>query len=476
MPRSLANERLNRRLRPVVAIVLAAGLGKRLKSNLPKALHRANGKPLIHHVLQTLADVEEIDRILIVVGRGKAEVTEYVDEHFPGMTFVDQPDQLGTGDAVNRAKDEFENYQGTVLVLPGDGPLIKADTIRRLLGEHDKLEADVTLLTANLEDPTGYGRIQRTENGLFDRVIEQADAGPADQVINEVSSGIFCFQSRKLFDALEKITPDNAQGEYYLPDAAFVIKAEGGKMYTVMAEDENEIKGVNDRSQLADVSRHLRLEYLEKLAANGVTIDDPYTTYIDEGVEVGPDTVIRPLTFIEGSSKIGSGCEIGPSTRIVDSIIEDGCEVTFSVVRGSHIGEGANIGPFASLRPGTRMGPRSKAGTFVEIKGSVIGEGSKVPHQSYVGDAEIGRDVNLGAGTITGNYDTETKVKSKTVVEDGAFTGSNTTLVAPVTLGKGAGTGAGAVITKDVEAEDIVAGVPARKMRKRKPRPREDSE
>lgn len=461
-------------MKPASAIVLAAGLGKRLKSNIPKALHRANGRPLIHHVLKTLDQVAEIDRTLIVVGKGKEEVILYVDEHFPGATYVEQPELLGTGDAVRRTKGEMTPDDRTIVVLPGDGPLIKPETIARLLREHHKTQSDVTLLTANLEDPTGYGRIERDESGAFVRVIEEADADPGQQVINEVSSGVFCFDKDKLFDALDRVTSDNAQGEYYLPDAAFVIKAEGGKMYTVMASDENEIKGVNDRGQLADVSRHLRLEYLEKLAANGVTIDDPNTTYIDEGVEIGPDTVIRPLTFVEGSSKIGSGCEIGPNVRIVDSIIEDGCEVTFAVVRGSHVGAEANIGPFASLRPGTRMGPRSKAGTFVEIKGSIIGEGSKVPHQSYVGDAEIGKDVNLGAGTITGNYDNETKIKSKTVIEDGAFTGSNTTLVAPVTVGKDAGTGAGSVVTKDVPPEDIVAGVPARKMRKRKPRLRED--
>ncbi|MBW3589213.1 MAG: bifunctional UDP-N-acetylglucosamine diphosphorylase/glucosamine-1-phosphate N-acetyltransferase GlmU [Actinobacteria bacterium] len=461
-------------LNDTVAIVLAAGLGKRLKSNLPKALHRANGRPLLHHVLRALQEVAEVGRVIVVVGKGKDEVIDYVDRHFEGVTFVEQPEQLGTGDAVKRTQQELADHEGTILVLPGDGPLIKAATIERLLHEHEKTEADVSLLTANLDNPRGYGRILRTEQGNFDRIVEEADAGPAEQAINEVSSGIFCFRAQGLFAALEKVTTDNAQGEYYLPDAALVIRAEGGKMYTVTADDGNEIRGVNDRSELADVSRQLRLEYLEKLASNGVTIEDPLTTYIDEGVEVGPDTVIRPLTFIEGSSRIGSGCQIGPNTRIADSIVDDRAEVTFSVIRESHIGAEATVGPFASLRPGTRLGPRAKAGTFVEIKGSIIGEGSKVPHQSYVGDAEIGKDVNLGAGTITGNYDNETKIKSKTVIEDGAFTGSNTTLVAPVTVAKDAGTGAGSVVTKDVDPEDIVAGVPARKMRKRKPRPRDN--
>ena len=455
------------------AIVLAAGLGKRLKSNLPKALHRANGRPLLHYVLKAIREVDGVGGVIVVVGKGKDEVIDYVNQHFEGVTFVDQPQQLGTGDAVKRTQQELSDHEGTILVLPGDGPLIKAATIERLLHEHEKTQADITLLTANLDNPRGYGRIVRSD-GDFDRIVEEADAGPGEQAINEVSSGVFCFRAQRLFAALDKVTTDNAQGEYYLPDAALVIRAEGGKMYTVMADDGNEIRGVNDRSELADVSRQLRLEYLEKLASNGVTIEDPLTTYIDEGVEVGPDTVIRPLTFIEGSSRIGSGCQIGPSTRIADSIVDDGAEVTFSVVRESHIGAEATVGPFASLRPGTRLGPRAKAGTFVEIKGSIIGEGSKVPHQSYVGDAEIGKDVNLGAGTITGNYDNETKVKSKTVIEDGAFTGSNTTLVAPVTVAKDAGTGAGSVVTKDVEPEDIVAGVPARKMRKRKPRPRDN--
>lgn len=449
-------------------VVLAAGAGKRFRSDLPKVLHRAAGLPLVHHVLAAAGQVANADRLLVVVGNGAEQVAAYVTARFPAATPVHQPEQLGTGDAVARCKQALSGYAGTVLVLSGDSPLITPATLNRLVDAHHRSRARATVLTAGVADPTGYGRIIRDPAGAVVDVVEERDATDEQKQVTEISSGIWCFDPQALFGALERIDNHNAQGEYYLPQAALVIAREGGGLGSVSTSDPAEIEGVNDRLQLAEASRVLWRRKVRELAAAGVGVEDPETTYVDVGAEVGPDTVIRPLTFIEGSTRIGSGCQIGPSTRVVDTVVEDGAEITFAVVKDSHIGPGATVGPFASLRPGTRLGPRAKAGTFVETKGTIIGEGSKVPHLSYVGDAEIGRGVNLGAGTITANYDSESRVKSRTVIEDDAFTGSDTTLVAPVRMGRGAGTGAGSVVTRDVADGQIVAGVPARPFRQRK--------
>jgi bifunctional UDP-N-acetylglucosamine pyrophosphorylase/glucosamine-1-phosphate N-acetyltransferase len=456
-------------------VVLAAGLGKRLGSALPKVLHLANGKPLIHHVLQAVLQVEQIGPIVIVVGTGKDQVVGYVREHFPeGMIFVGQPEQLGTGDAVRQTEHALSDHDGTVLVLPGDGPLVTPATIRTLLEAHEKSEAHVTILTARVDDPSGYGRVVRGHEDEFLKVIEEADAGPGEQAIDEVSSGIFCFESRPLFEALREITNDNAQREYYLPDAAFVIGARGGIINAVMGNDSSELRGVNDRIQLAEAQRELRLRKIEKLQTAGVTVEDPLNTYIDEEVEVGPDTTIKPATFLRGSTRIGSGCTIGPSAELADTTVEDGAQVLFTVAREASIGPRCTVGPFAYLRPGARLEAGSKVGTFVEVKASTIGEGSKVPHLSYVGDAEIGKGVNIGAGTVTVNYDGEEEIKSKTVIEDEALIGSDTMLVAPVRVSERGITGAGSVVTRDVGPEEVVKGAPARPFRKRKRKRRDN--
>lgn len=452
----------------LAVIILAAGRSKRFRSAVPKALHRAAGAPLIRWVLEAVRGIDRVGPLLVVVGHGAEPIVEAVKAECPHAVFVEQTEPLGTGDAVSRCKGALEDVEGDVLVLPGDAPLLRARTLSALVVEHRKAGAPVTLLTALLPDPKGYGRVVRDAGSP--RVVEEADADDVVRQIHEVSTGIWCFQKDSLFWALRKVTADNAQGEIYLPDAAVVIVSEGGRIHTVMVGDPSEVRGVNDRSQLAEAGLELRLRRLREMMAAGVTIEDPATAYVEQGVEVGADTIIRPLTFLEGATRIGRGCLIGPSTRIVDSTVGDEAEVTFAVVRSSEIGTQAQVGPFASLRPGTVVGTGAKVGTFVEVKASVIGDGSKVPHLSYVGDAEIGTGVNLGAGTVTCNYDAETGVKSKTVVEDGALVSSGTMLVAPVKLGRGAVTGAGSVVTRDVEAGDVVVGVPARRLRERKPR------
>lgn len=455
-------------LDPLAVVVLAAGAGKRFRSQVPKVLHRAAGLPLVHHVLQAARSLDQVERVLLVVGNGAEEVSAYAGEHFPGTAFVHQTELLGTGDAVARCREALEGFGGTVLVLSGDSPLVTSDTLRRLTEVHRRTGSAATVLTAEVPDPTGYGRILRDAAGEVFDVVEERDASEEQRKVKEISSGIWCFKPAPLFDALSRIDNNNAQGEYYLPQAALLIAWDGGGLGSVSTSDPAEIEGVNDRLQLAAAAKVLWRRKVAHLAASGVTVEDPETTYVDVSASVEPHAVLRPLTFLEGETRVGEGCLIGPSTRLVDSVVESGAEVTFAVVKESFIGSGASVGPFASLRPGTRMEAGSKIGTFVETKKSTIGEGSKVPHLSYVGDADIGKGVNLAAGTITANYDTESKVKSRTVVEDGAFTGSDTTLIAPVRIGRNAGTGAGSVVTKDVEDGQIVAGVPAKPFRKRK--------
>lgn len=452
--------------RRYAVIVLAAGLGKRLRSEVPKVLHLAAGRPLLHYVLNTVGATAHL---IVVVGHGKQQVIEFVNGARDDATFIEQPELLGTADAVRRCRSQLSDFEGDVVVLGGDAPLLKAESVCLLVKRHREGSHKVSLLTAQLPDPTGYGRVIRGQGGAID-IVEEADATAEQRRIGEISSGFWCFDAASLFHALDEVTADNAQREFYLPDAALVISRTHG-MLTVQLEDPDEVKGVNDRYQLTEVASILRRKIIEGLSRSGVTFEDPATTYIDEGVTIGPDTVIRPVTFLEGATTIGAGCKIGPSTRIVDSTIADEVEVTFAVVKGSVIGPRCQVGPFASLRPGTQLSDGAKVGTFVELKASSVGTGSKVPHLSYIGDATIGADVNVGAGTITCNYDGETKIKSSTVIEDGVQVGSDTMLVAPVTLGQDSVTAAGSVVTRDVGPEDVVVGVPARAVRKRKSKP-----
>jgi bifunctional UDP-N-acetylglucosamine pyrophosphorylase/glucosamine-1-phosphate N-acetyltransferase len=457
----------------LAVVVLAAGFGKRFRSvSTPKVLHPAAGEPLIGHVLRAANGLVGLDRLVVVVGHGKDQVIEAVQARRPDAVFVEQPVPRGTGDAVAVAEEALSGFDGQVVILSGDSPLITSRTLAALVDQHRSSGATVTLLTAFMDDPTGYGRIIRSHNGVENglRIVEQADASPDEAAVQEVSTGFWCFERDALFDALAKVTTDNAQGEYYLPDVVPLVAADGARVETLLG-DRSEVLGVNDRKQLADAARILRGRKLDELMAAGVTIEDPAVTYVDMGVEVGPDTLVRPLTFLEGSTRIGSDCVIGPSASIVDSMIDDGAEVSFAVLKSVEVGPGAQVGPFTSLRPGTRLKAKSKAGSFVEMKSTTVGAGSKVPHLSYMGDAEIGDGVNIGAGSITCNYDGEAGVKSKTRIGNGVLLGSDTMLVAPVVVNEDAITGAGSVVTNDVEPATVVVGAPARPIRKRKPRP-----
>jgi bifunctional UDP-N-acetylglucosamine pyrophosphorylase/glucosamine-1-phosphate N-acetyltransferase len=456
----------------LAVVVLAAGFGKRFHSaSTPKVLHPAAGEPLIGHVLRAAIGLEGLDRLVVVVGHGRERVVEVVRARRPDAVFAEQPVPRGTGDAVAAARDALRDFDGQVLVLSGDSPLITSRTLAALVNKHRSSGATVTLLTALMEDPTGYGRIIRSPDGVQGgiRIVEQADASPDEAAVQEISTGFWCFEREPLFDALAKVTTDNAQGEYYLPDVVPLLAADGARVETLLG-DRSEILGVNDRRQLAEAARILRARKLDELMAAGVTIEDPAVTYVDMGVEVGPDTLIRPLTFLEGSTRIGSDCTIGPSARLVDSDVDDGAEVSFAVLRSVEVGPGAQVGPFTSLRAGTRLRARAKAGSFVEMKSTTVGEGSKVPHLSYMGDAEIGDGVNIGAGSITCNYDGEAGIKSKTRIGNGVLLGSDTMLVAPVVVHEDAITGAGSVVTSDVEPATVVVGAPARPIRKRKAR------
>lgn len=434
--------------RSLALVVLAAGKGKRLRSATPKVLHPICGKPALWHVLQAGLAARPT-RIVVVVAPGADDVREAVRSWglTPRPVFVEQPKQLGTGDAVRVAQSAVGRVED-VLVMGGDFDPVTPEGVRRMMTSHRRTQAAATIASAELEDPGGCGRVVRDRSRLVE-VVEDIDATPQIRAIKEVSILLFAFRRRELFRALPRLDRRNRQREYYLNRVIPILMGDGEKV-SVVPVDTGGVMGLNSRAGLAAVERVVRGRINAAHMANGVTLIDPATTYIDVGVSVGADTVILPLTFLEGSTTIDSSCTIGPSTRIVDSRIGDGSDVTFAVVLGSEVGRGVHVGPFARIRPGTVLADDSKVGSFVDIKNATVGEGSKVPHLSYVGDTDIGKEANLGAGTVTVNYDGYRK--HRTVIEDGARVGSDTMLVAPVRVGKGAVTGAGSVVTKDVPA------------------------
>jgi bifunctional UDP-N-acetylglucosamine pyrophosphorylase/glucosamine-1-phosphate N-acetyltransferase len=434
----------------LTVVVLAAGEGKRFRSAVPKPLHAVAGRPLLWHVLAAAAPLKA-DRTVVVVGNGADQVAEAVRDFDLGpVSFAVQASQRGTGDALAAAVGLL-GEAGDVLVLSGDTPLVSTALLERLLDTHRSARATATLLTCTFEDPTGYGRVLRDDHGEVTGVVEERDASPTQRQLREASAGMYVF-ARPALDHLAELRPDNDQGEYYLPDLVPRVLAAGGRVVTAEGP-EDEARGVNDRVELAAAATVLRRRLLERLMLAGVTVSDPATTYVDADVEVGQDTVLAPMTFLEAGTRVGARCRLGPNVRLVGCTVGDDATVIQAVAVQAAIGDRANVGPFASLRPGTDLREGAKAGTFVEVKNSVVGPGSKVPHLSYVGDADIGAGANVGAGTVFVNYDGVDK--HRTVVGDGAFIGSDTMLVAPVTVGSGAQTAAGSTITKDVPPDAL---------------------
>jgi len=432
----------------VHVVVLAAGQGTRMKSSHPKVLHPVAGQPMLEHVLRAAASLTPAT-VTLIVGH-HAETVRRVVGGRPGLRIAVQEPQLGTAHALQQAEPLLAGRTGTLVLLSGDVPLLTPGTLQRLLAVHRAAGAAATVVTALVERPYGYGRILRT-GGRIARIVEERDASPAERQVREINSGIYAFDLVPLFDALRTIAARNAQGEFYLTDLVAVYRRRKRPVETLLVDDPGEIRGVNSRTELAEVSAIMRQKKNEELMAAGVTLIDPATTYIDPDVHVGADTVIHPGVVIQGQTRIGTACEIHAYVRIADSDIADRVVVqNFCLIAGARVAEGASIGPFAHLRPETEVGQGAKIGNFVELKKTSFGAGSKANHLSYLGDATIGPNVNVGAGTITCNYDGQQK--HQTVIEEGAFIGSDTQLIAPVRVGKGAYVAAGSSITEDVPA------------------------
>jgi bifunctional UDP-N-acetylglucosamine pyrophosphorylase/glucosamine-1-phosphate N-acetyltransferase len=438
----------------LAVIVLAAGMGKRMKSKVPKVLHPILGRPMLSYVMTAVGSLSP-KNMVVVIGHGGGDVQDSLKAK--GISFVDQKDQLGTGHAARCAKKALSGFKGPVLILNGDYPLITTGTLKTFISKHGESEAALSILTTHLDEPRGYGRIVRNGNGSVERIVEESDASADEKRITEVNSGTFCVDSTFLWKALEGLGPHNKQKEYYLTDIVEAASKKSLKISGVVVKDSSEVLGVNDRKELSDVERLLRIRTNESLMRSGVTIIDPDTTYISPEVKIGRDSVIYPNTYIYGASRIGVSSTIGPNVWIEDSELGKNVTVKLSsYINNAIINNNVNVGPFAHLRPEARISDDAKIGNFVEIKKSNIGKGSKVPHLSYVGDAVIGKNVNIGAGTITCNYDGFNKHETR--VSDDVFIGSDTMLVAPVKVGKGAVTGAGSTITKDVPGGALAIG------------------
>ncbi|WP_408008874.1 bifunctional UDP-N-acetylglucosamine diphosphorylase/glucosamine-1-phosphate N-acetyltransferase GlmU [Pseudalkalibacillus sp. A8] len=431
------------------AVVLAAGQGTRMKSRLYKVLHPVAGKAMVQHVVDQIKKVD-VEKIVTVIGHGAEKVKSQLGDE---VEYALQDEQLGTGHAVMQTEEQLGGLEGTTLVVCGDTPLISSETMEALLEHHDKENAKVTLLTAHADDPTGYGRVIRNVDGTVAKVVEHKDASMEELAVQEINTGTYCFDNNTLFEALKRVNNDNVQGEYYLPDVIEIAKNKSETVAAYQTPSFDETIGVNDRVALSEAERLMKIRINTKHMRNGVTIIDPQQTYISADATIGKDSVIFPGTVLAGSASVGEDCEIGPNSEIKDSHIGNNTVIKQSVVHDSKVGDNVVIGPFAHIRPQSTLGNDIKVGNFVEIKKSKMDDGSKASHLSYIGDAEIGKDVNLGCGSITVNYDGKNKHLTK--VEDGAFIGCNSNLIAPVTVGENAYVAAGSTITDNVPGEAL---------------------
>jgi bifunctional UDP-N-acetylglucosamine pyrophosphorylase/glucosamine-1-phosphate N-acetyltransferase len=434
------------------AIILAAGLGTRMKSSKPKMLHEMLGRPLLGHVLQATRAIGPHQRI-VVVGAAADQVTAYLDEAAPDAQTVLQAEQLGTGHAVRVALDAYPDLEGTLIVACGDTPLLRPDSLAELVEVHEKTRQAVTVLTAEVDDPTGFGRIVRDGDGNVLRNVEHRDADHGELAIREINSGTYAFDAKVLREQLAKLDSANDQGEQYLTDVLELAREAGYPIGAVVVDDPTEVLGCNDRAQLASLRRIMQRRINTELMKAGVTMEDPETTWIDATAKVAPDVLIRPGVQLKGATAVDSGAEIGPDTTLTDTIVGADAAVVRSHATQAHIGEGAHVGPFAHLRPATKLAEESKIGAFVETKNAEIGPRSKAAHLAYLGDATLGADVNIGCGVIVVNYDGVKKHHSE--IRDGAFIGCDSVLVSPVSIGEGAYVAAGSTIVKDVAPGDL---------------------
>lgn len=431
------------------AVILAAGQGTRMKSKLYKVLHPVLGKPMVQHVLEQVKAVG-LEDVITVVGFGSDKVKDRLGDN---TKFVLQEEQLGTGHAVMQAEELLKDKKGTTIVVCGDTPLITKETFEQLCEHHEKVGSKATILTAKAPNPFGYGRVIRNERNEVERIVEQKDASPEELSVDEINTGTYCFDNEALFEALKSVSNNNSQGEYYLTDVIEIIKNKSEMVSAYLIPNFDETLGVNDRVALAQAEKTMKLRINEQHMRNGVTIIDPDNTYIQSDVRIEPDVVIYPGTIIGGNTIIRKNAIIGPNSEIQNCEVGEDSVIKQSVATDSKIGERVNVGPFAHIRPDATIGDEAKIGNFVEIKKAELGEGTKVSHLSYIGDAKVGSNVNIGCGTITVNYDG--KNKYLTTIEDDAFIGCNSNLIAPVTIGKGSYVAAGSTITKDVPSDAL---------------------
>ncbi len=450
----------------LAAIVLAAGQGTRMKSKLPKVLHPVAGKPMAQWALDAVRAVG-VEQIALVVGHGGDQLRTSLTNHqslITNLQFVEQVEQRGTGHAVLQARDALRGKSDAVLVTYGDMPLLKSETLKKLVDLHAASRATITMLTLISDDPMSFGRIVRDEHRRVVAIVEEDVATPEQLSIKELNCGVYCFDADWLWNHLSQLQPAGKKHEYYLTDLIALAVKENCTIEAIVSRDVSEMLGVNTRVQLAQAEKIMRERINQSLMLAGVTLIDPATTYIDAGVEIGADTVIEPNTHLRGKTKIGADCRVGPNTIIRDSQIGDGCEIVSSDITQAIVEERVQIGPFARLRPGAHLARGVRIGNYGEVKNSYIGEESHIGHFSYIGDTQMGKRVNIGAGTITCNFDG--KRKNQTVIGDDVFIGSDTMLVAPVKIGDRARTGAGSVVTKDVPPDSLAVGQPARVIRK----------